>query len=69
MSLLGVGERTRLLRRAERGYGAQRVIRRDVANDQNKAANEYFATIDKLVKENTKNAEKVTQDILKILPE
>ena len=69
MSLLGVGERTRLLGGEERGYGAQRVSRRDVANDQNKAVNEYFATIDKLVKENTKNAEKVTQDILKILPE
>ena len=41
----------------------------DVPNDQNKTVDEYFATIDRSVKENTKNAAKVSQDILKILPE
>ena len=80
--MLTVGERTKLLGGAERGgsgYGAQRVNRRDVTiinkvlgdfpNDQNKTVDEYFATIDRSVKENIKNAKKVTQDILKILPE
>ena len=41
----------------------------DVPRDQNKTVDEYFAAIDRSVKENIKNAEKVFQDILKILPE
>ena len=81
-TMLSVGERTKLLggsERGGRGYGAQRVSRKDVPTinmvigdvprDQNKTVDEYFAAIDRSVKENIKNAEKVSQDILKILPE
>ena len=72
-----MGERTKVLGGTERGYGAQRVYRReepkkvfgDNPKSQNKTVDEYFATIDRSVKENTKNAAKVSQDILKILLE
>ena len=80
-----VGERTSLLGRGDmggRGYGAQRERRsyvRDIPNkmivdgvkeqEQDKTVDDYFAIIDKSVKDNVKNAEKVSQDILKILPQ
>merc|ERR1711892_211597 len=75
-----VGERTSLLgrdARIERGYGARgqhrigginNVIKSDDPENK-KDVNTYFATIDQSVKENTKIAEKVSQVILKILPE
>ena len=74
-----MGERGRM---GGRGYGAQRERGRwdpgrDISNkfiendneEQDKSVDDYFATLDISMKENVKTAEKVTRDILNILPQ
>ena len=45
------------------------IVNGNEEHDQDKTVKDYFATLDISMKENVKTAEKVTQDILKVLPQ